>query len=270
MAQAWSALGSKVTLVHRGDRLIEREEPFAGAQVLEALEEGGVDVHLERQVVRVTRPGPVVIELDDGTTFEADEVLAAFGRRPGTSGIGLETIGIEAEGPLVVADDLRVPGHDWLYAIGDVNGRVLLTHMGKYQGRLAADTILGREVELRSDGARSPRVIFTDPQVGAVGLTLEGARAEGLDVTHVDVETSGNAGGSFVGHGAAGTSRIVVDTRRRVIVGATITGSEVAEALHAATIAVVAEITLDDLWHAVPSFPTRSELWLKLLEAYGL
>ena len=182
-----------------------------------------------------------MIELDDGTTFEADEVLAAFGRRHGTSGIGLETIGIEPDGPLAVDDDLRVPGHDWLYAIGDVNGRVLLTHMGKYQGRLAADTILGRTVELRSDGAQSPRVIFTDPQVGAVGLTLEGAQAAGLDVRHVDVETSGNAGGSFVGHGAVGTSRIVVDTKRRVIVGATITGSEVAEALHAATIAVVAE-----------------------------
>ena len=270
MAQAWSAFGSKVTLVHRGERLIEREEPFAGTQVLEALEEGGVDVRLERQVVRVTRPGAVVIELDDGTTFEADEVLAAFGRRHGTSGIGLETLGIEPHGPLTVDDDLRVPGHDWLYAIGDVNGRVLLTHMGKYQGRLAADTILGRTVELRSDGAQSPRVIFTDPQVGAVGFTLEGAQAAGLDVRHVDVETSGNAGGSFVGPGAVGTSRIVVDTKRRVIVGATITGSEVAEALHAATIAVVAEISIDDLWHAVPSFPTRSELWLKLLEAYGL
>jgi len=270
MAQAWSAFGSKVTLVHRGDRLIEREEPFAGAQVLEALADGGVDVRLERQVVRVTRSGAVAIELDDGSTFEADEVLAAFGRRHGTAGIGLETIGIEPEGPLVVDDDLRVPGHDWLYAIGDVNGRVLLTHMGKYQGRLAADTILGRTVELRSDGAQSPRVIFTDPQVGAVGFTLGGAQAAGLDVRHVDVETSGNAGGSFVGHGAAGTSRIVVDTKRRVIVGATITGSEVAEALHAATIAVVAGITIDDLWHAVPSFPTRSELWLKLLEGYGL
>ena len=172
MAQAWAAFGSTVTLVHRGDRLIEREEPFASAQVLDALEEGGVDVRLQRQVTRVTRPGPVVIELDNGSTFEADEALAAFGRRHGTSGIGLETIGIEPDGPLVVDDDLRVPGHDWLYAIGDVNGRVLLTHMGKYQGRLAADTILGRTVELRSDGERSPRVIFTDPQVGAVGLTL--------------------------------------------------------------------------------------------------
>jgi dihydrolipoamide dehydrogenase len=165
---------------------------------------------------------------------------------------------------------MRVPEHDWLFAIGDVNGRALLTHMGKYQGRIAADAILGQAVPLRSDGARSPRVIFTDPQVGAVGLTLAAAKESGLNVRHVDVETSGNAGGSFVGHGARGTSRLVIDEDRRVVVGATITGAEVAEALHAATIAVIAEVSLDDLWHAVPSFPTRSELWLRLLEGYGL
>jgi dihydrolipoamide dehydrogenase len=270
MAQAWAAFGSQVTLVHRGDRLIEREEPFASAQVLEALEEGGVDVRLQRSAVRVSRSDQVTVELDDGSMIEADQVLVAFGRVPGVAGIGLETIGVAADGPLHVTDEMRVPGHDWLFAVGDVNGRALLTHMAKYQARLAADIVLGRAAQLRSDGARSPRVIFTDPQVGAVGLTLEGAQEAGLRVRHVDVGTSSNAGGSFVGRGAAGTSRIIVDEDRRVIVGATITGAEVAEALHAATIAVVAEVSIDDLWHAVPSFPTRSELWLKLLEAYGL
>ena len=270
MAQAWAALGSEVTLVHRGERLIEREEPFASMQVLEALEEGGVDVRLQRTADRVSRPDRVVIELDDGSTIDADEVLVAFGRVPGTARLGLETIGLSGIGPLEVTDDLRVPGHDWLFAVGDVNGRALLTHMGKYQARLAADTILGREAQVRLDGLRSPRVIFTDPQVGAVGYTLAGAQEARLRVSHVDVGTSSNAGGSFVGRNAAGTSRIVVDEDRRIIVGATITGAEVAEALHAATIAVVAEVSIDDLWHAVPSFPTRSELWLKLLEAYGV
>src|SRR4051812_26472977 len=271
LSQAFALLGSKVTLVSRGD-LIEREEPFAGAQVRESLEKCGVEMRLGRAATRVSRSaaGPVTIELDDGASFEADEVLAALGRRPRTTGIGLETVGLGDDKPIAVDDDMRVPGQPWLYAIGDVNGRVLLTHMGKYQGRLAADVIMGRPAELRSDGARSPRVVFTDPQVGAVGLTLQGAQEAGLNVRHVDVETSDNAGGSFVGRGAPGTSRIVVDEDRRVIVGATITGSEVAEALHAATIAVVAEIPLDLLWHAVPAFPTRSELWLKLLEAYGL
>jgi len=270
MAQAWASLGSEVTLVHRGERLLEREEPFAGEQVRDALVEAGVDVRLRTSAVSVARGRSVSVELDDGSTIEADELLAAFGRTPTTRDIGLETIGLEPGGFLRVDDTLRVPGHDWLYAVGDVNGRALLTHMGKYQARLAADVIRGQEARIRVDGARSPRVIFTDPQVGSVGLTLAAAEQEGLDVRHVDVDTGGNAGGSFVGRGAAGTSRIVVDERRRVVVGATITGPEVAEALHAATIAVVGEVPLDALWHAVPSFPTRSELWLKLLEAYGL
>jgi pyruvate/2-oxoglutarate dehydrogenase complex dihydrolipoamide dehydrogenase (E3) component len=270
MSQAWGALGSRVTLVHRGDRLIPREEPFASEQVLESLRELGADVRLGVSATRITRDGAFAIALDDGSSVEADELLVAFGREPRTHGIGIEALGFEPGMPLPVADDLRVPGHDWLFAIGDVNGRAQLTHMGKYQGRIAADAILGRKARLRSDGAQSPRVIFTDPQVGAVGLTLAAAQEAGINVRHVDVETSANAGGSFVGRGARGTSRLVVDEDRAVVVGATITGAEVAEALHAATIAVVAEVSLDDLWHAVPSFPTRSELWLHLLEGYGL
>ena len=127
-----------------------------------------------------------------------------------------------------------------------------------------------KKSRLVADGALSPRVIFADPQVAAVGHTLASAEEAGLDVRAVDVGTSANAGGSFVGRNAPGTSRIVVDESRRVIVGATITGAEVAESLHAATIAVVAEVPLETLWHAVPTFPTRSELWLRLLEAYGL
>jgi len=271
MAQAWSSLGSQVTLVHRGERLIEREEPFAGAQVEEALRDAGVDIRLETSVASATRNGAVRVELEGGDTVEADELLVAIGRTPRTADIGLDTVGIEPGGYLRVDESLRVPGHgEWLYAVGDVNGRALLTHMGKYQARLAADAVLGKHVRLRSDGGASPRVIFTDPQVGAVGLTLGAASEKGLRVRAVDVETSGNAGGSFVGRGAPGTARLVVDEDRRVVVGATITGSEVAEALHAATIAVVGQVPLDDLWHAVPSFPTRSELWLRLLEAYGL
>jgi pyruvate/2-oxoglutarate dehydrogenase complex dihydrolipoamide dehydrogenase (E3) component len=270
LAQAYAGLGARVTLVHRGERLLTREEPFAGDQLLDALREAGVDVRLRTTATRTSRAGTVLLELDDGSILEADELLAALGRTPNTQGIGLAALGVSEDGPLEVADDLRVPGHDWLFAVGDVNGRVLLTHMGKYQGRLVADTISGRAVALRSDGAASPRVIFTDPQIGAVGLTLAAAQESGLDVRHVDVATGGNAGGSFVGRGGAGTARMVVDEGRRVVVGFTVSGAEVAEMLHAAAIAVVSEIPLDDLWHAVPSFPTRSELWLKLLEAYGL
>lgn len=270
LAQAWASLGSQVTLVHRGARLIEREEPFASTQVEAALRAAGVDVRLEASVSAVSRNGAVRVRLASGAAVEADEILVAVGRTPRTADLGLETVGLEP-GAYVRADEsLRVPGRDWLFAIGDVNGRALLTHMGKYQARLAADAILGKAVRLRSDGAASPRVIFTDPQVGAVGLTLARAEAAGLRVRAVEVETGGNAGGSFVGRGTPGTARLVVDEDRRVVVGATITGAEVAEALHAATIAVIGAVPLDDLWHAVPSFPTRSELWLRLLEAYGL
>ncbi len=272
MATAWAGLGSQVTLVHRGQRLLEREEPFAGEQVAAALREAGADVRLGTTVRHVSRNGTVSVALDDGSAVEADELLAALGRVPSTAGLGLETVGVEPDerGYLRVDESLRVGGRDWLYAVGDVNGRVLLTHMGKYQGRLAADAILGSEVSIRSDGGRSPRVIFTDPQVGAVGHTLASALAAGLSARAVDVETSGNAGGSFVGRGAIGTARLVVDEERRTVAGATISGAEIAEALHAATIVVVAAVSLDDLWHAVPSFPTRSELWLRLLETYGL
>jgi dihydrolipoamide dehydrogenase len=187
-----------------------------------------------------------------------------------TDEIGIDAFGLAPGRTIDVDDRMRVPGHDWLFAIGDVNGRALLTHMAKYQARAAADVILGRDARVTEDGPRSPRVVFTDPQVAAVGLTLAAALDQGIQARAVDVDTSGTAGASFYGRGTAGTARIVVDEVARVIVGATFTGFEVADFIHAATIAIVGRVPLDRLWHAIPSFPTRSELWLKLLEAYGL
>jgi dihydrolipoamide dehydrogenase len=198
----------------------------------------------------------------------------AIGRRHNTDDIGLDTIGLEPGKPIEVGDSMRHESNEWLYAIGDVNGRALLTHMGKYQARIAADAILGHGAAClpsTADGTRSPRVIFTDPHVAAVGYTLDAAQQDGLKVRAVDVSTQGNAGASFYGRDdARGTSRLVVDEEREVIVGATFTGPEVAEFLHAATIAVVGEVPLSRLFHAVPAFPTRSEVWLYLLEELGL
>jgi pyruvate/2-oxoglutarate dehydrogenase complex dihydrolipoamide dehydrogenase (E3) component len=271
LADAYASLGSKVTVIEAGPRVLAREEPFASEEVCAALTEAGVTVHVDTKATAVSRAdGRVTVELDDGPAVSADEVIVAVGRRTLSTDLGVEVLGLEPGKPIEVDDTLRVPGHDWLYVIGDANGRVLLTHMGKYQARIVADRILGRDVPLRSDGALSPRVTFTDPQVAAVGHTLASAQEAGIDARAVDVPTGANAGGSFVGKGAPGTARIVVDEQRRIIVGATFTGPEVAEALHAATIAVIAQVGLDDLWHAVPCFPTRSELWLKLLEAYGM
>ena len=163
---------------------------------------------------------------------------------------------------------MRVPGHDWLYAIGDVNGRALLTHAGKYQARVAAATIMNRPARAIWDGELSPRVVFTEPQVAAVGRTLEEALDAGVQAIAVDRDISATPGASFVGKGAAATARIVVDERRRVLVGATFTGPDVAEWLQAATIAIVGEVPLERLIHAIPAFPTRSEVWLKLLSQW--
>ena len=203
------------------------------------------------------------------TKLRGDELLVAVGRRPRTAELGLASVGVEADGYLGVDDELRVGGSDWLYAIGDVNGRSLLTHMGKYQARICADQILGRPGAATADLAGSPRVVFTEPQVAAVGLTLAAAEERDLPVEAVDVATSANAGASFVGRNAPGTSRLVIDEERRIIVGATFVGPEIAESLHAATIAVAGEVPLERLVHAVPAFPTRSEAWLYLLEKYG-
>jgi pyruvate/2-oxoglutarate dehydrogenase complex dihydrolipoamide dehydrogenase (E3) component len=271
MASAYATFGTRVTVIEAGPRVLAREEPFAGEEVCAALAEAGVEVRADTRATAVERAnGKVTVQLDDGSNVSGDEILVAVGRRTLSADLGLDELGVEPGRPVEVDDTLRVAGHDWLYVIGDANGRALLTHMGKYQGRIAADRILGREVALRSDGPLSPRVTFTDPQVAAVGHTLASAQEAGINARAVDVPTGGNAGGSFVGPGAPGTARIVVDEDRRIVVGATFTGAEIAEALHAATIAVIGEVPLDDLWHAVPCFPTRSELWLKLLEEYGM
>lgn len=272
MAQAYASLGSAVTLVESGPRVLSREEPFAGEAICAALAEHGVTIHSDVRVTAVARPqagGELTLTLDDGRELTGDELLVAVGRRPATGDLGLETVGLEPGEYLPVDDRMRVPGHDWLYAIGDANSCALLTHMGKYEARVASLVIDGDEsARVTQDGPRSPRVIFTDPQVAAVGLTEAGAREAGLEVRTVAVATDATAGASFVGHSTGGTSQLVVDTARGVIVGATFVGYEVGEWLQAATIAVVSEIPVERLWDCVPAFPTRSEVWLRLLEAY--
>ncbi|MEK6251924.1 MAG: NAD(P)/FAD-dependent oxidoreductase [Actinomycetota bacterium] len=271
MAQAWRSLGSGVVLVQSGPRLLPREEPFASELVADSLRDQGVDVRTGAKAKSARREsGRVVVDLDSGESVEGAEILVAVGRKPRSEGIGLESVGIEPDGFIEVNDQLLVDGSDWLYAIGDVNGRALLTHMGKYQARIAADHVLGKDVAATEEQRGSPHVTFTDPQVAAVGQTLEQAQEAGIRARAVDVPTGGTAGASFIGRDAPGTSRLVVDEDRRVIVGATFVGVETADFLQAATIAVVGEVPLDRLWHAVPAFPSRSEVWLNLLEEYGL
>lgn len=278
MAQAWKSLGAaEVTVVELDSRLLGREEPEAGAELREALEREGIVVHVGARTESVEREGqdgPVSAHLilEDGskTTITADEIVVAAGRRANTSDIGLDTIGLEPGQQIEVDNHLVATGIEgtWLYAVGDVNGRSLLTHTGKYQARVAGAHIAGIDTEAWGDLKATPRVVFTHPQIAAVGITEAQAREEGFNVQTVTYDTGSVAGAATLGRGYHGTSKLVIDADRRVILGALFVGPGTGEMLHAATVAIVGEVPLDTLWHAVPSFPTVSEVWLRLLEAY--
>ncbi|MEA5155325.1 NAD(P)/FAD-dependent oxidoreductase [Raineyella sp.] len=273
-AARWmSALGAEVTLLVR-HRLLSRFEDFAGDDVADGLRAAGVRVLLDTAVdsaERATDPaapaGALTLHLDDGADLTVDEVLVAAGRRPNTDDLGLDALDLTAA-------DLQGRTHggtlpDWLYTVGDVNGEALLTHWGKHQARM-----VGRRIAARAEGrpapeelpAPVPTVVFTSPQVAAVGLTSREAAAHGLAVRLLDVDYTSAAGASLLRDDAHGQVRLVVDAATDVLLGATFVGPEVAEQLHAATIAITAGLDLATLRRAVPSYPTASEVWLRLLE----
>ncbi|MEU4164572.1 NAD(P)/FAD-dependent oxidoreductase [Actinoplanes sp. NPDC026670] len=283
MATAYASLGAQVTVLAR-DGVLSQAEPFAGELVTASLRESGVTVRdaAEAKSVQRDSDGTVHLALTDGGRVEADELLVAIGRTPNTADIGLETAGLEPGSWLAVDDTMRVVGGGgWLYAAGDVNRRALLTHQGKYQARAVGDVIvaraLGTAVEdgrwgrhvATADERAVPQVVFTDPEIASVGLTAAAAEAAGLRIRVVDHDLAAVAGSALHADGYHGRARMVVDEDRQVIVGFTVAGPDVAELLHAATIAIVGEVPLDRLWHAVPAYPTVSEVWLRLLEAYG-
>ncbi|WP_236788905.1 NAD(P)/FAD-dependent oxidoreductase [Amycolatopsis sp. GM8] len=281
MAQAWARFGSRVDLIITGARPLPKYPDFAGDLVVEGLIEDGVRVHANSGLVAASEvDGAARLELTGGETLTADKLLVATGRRPGTDDLGLESVGLKAGSTLTTADSGVVSDVDgeWLYAAGDVTGRAPLTHQGKYAARVAADVITakaaGRPVgespwspyTSTADHYAVPQVVFTDPEVASVGLA---SPEEGKPHRAVDIDIA-VAGSSLHADGYQGKARIVVDTEREVLVGVTFVGQDVADLLHSATIAIVGEVPLHRLWHAVPSFPTISEVWLRLLEAYGL
>jgi pyruvate/2-oxoglutarate dehydrogenase complex dihydrolipoamide dehydrogenase (E3) component len=280
MAQAMRGLGAEeVTIVQHGPRLLPRAEPAASELLHSAFEAAGITVLTGRKATEARRPaGEVTLVLDDGREIVGDELLVATGRTPSSDALGLETVGLEP-GRYVTVDDAMHVLDGWLYACGDITGRNLLTHMGKYQARVAGDVIAARAAGKPDDGpglraladdAWVPQVVFTDPQVCSVGLTAARAAQRGLRTRVVEYDVGAVAGAKLLVEGYRGHATLVVDEDRRVVVGATFVGPELAELLHSATVAVVGEVPLDRLWHAVPSFPTVSELWLRLLETYGL
>ncbi|MGR6968717.1 dihydrolipoyl dehydrogenase family protein [Streptomyces cynarae] len=282
MATVWQALGSQVTVLVRGKGLLPRMEPFAGELVAQALTEAGADVRTGTSVESVRREGDtVVVVTDAGDRLEADEILFATGRTPRTGDIGLDTVGLEPGSWLPVDDTLRVAGSEWLYAVGDVNHRALLTHQGKYQARIAGAAIAARAAHVplletdrwgahsaTADHAAVPQVVFTDPEATAVGLSLAEAEQAGRRVRAVDVDFSSVSGANLFADGYRGRARMVVDLDSETLLGVTFVGPGVGELIHSASIAVAGEVPIERLWHAVPSFPTISEVWLRLLEAY--
>lgn len=280
MAQAWARLGARVDMIVRDERPLPSFPEFAGHAVAHGLRADGVTMHRQVDTTRVSRSnGAVHIELSDGHTIDADELLVATGRRPATDDLGLATFGMQAGAPLDVDDSglvQAVPG-GWLYAAGDVTGRAPLTHQGKYAARAVGDVIAARAAGSQvstapwsryvatADHHAVPQVVFTDPEVAAVGITspyLPHHRQVEIDLAV--------AGSVLQADGYTGRARMVVDTERGFLIGAVLTGQDVAEMIHAATVAIVGRVPLDRLWHAVPAFPTMSEVWLRLLEEYGL
>ncbi len=272
MAQAYARLGSEVTIIEMSDRLLGPYEPEVGRTLQEAFEAEGITVLTGTTAASVARTdgdaGPVTVTTEGGEELVGDELLVSIGRKPNTEDVGLDTVGLEPGGPLEVDDRLAVRGvdGDWLYAAGDVNGRAMLTHQGKYQARIVGDIVAGKDLTAWADHGAVPQVVFTDPQVAAVGQIEEQAREAGVDVKTVTSDPNGVAGGALHGH-QHGFAKLVIDQDRRVIVGASFVGPVLGELLHAATIAVVGEVPIETLWHATPSFPTVSEVWLRLLEA---
>ncbi|WP_405792772.1 dihydrolipoyl dehydrogenase family protein [Streptomyces sp. NBC_01506] len=284
MATAYQGFGAAVTLLVRGDGLLPRMEPFVGELVTESLTEAGASVRTGVSVASVERTGgsgPVTAVLDNGERIEADEILFATGRAPRTQDIGLDSVGLKPGSWLTVDDSCRVEGSDWLYAVGDVNHRALLTHQGKYQARIAGAAIGARAQHVpllesdrwgahaaTADHAAVPQVVFTDPEAASVGLTLQEAERAGHRVRAVDYDIADVAGAGLYADGYRGRARMIVDLDSEILRGVTFVGPGVGELLHSATVAVAGEVPIERLWHAVPSYPTISEIWLRLLETY--
>ncbi|KRE94272.1 hypothetical protein ASG76_12920 [Nocardioides sp. Soil774] len=275
-AAVWmSALGSRVTMVVRDRRLLGRTEPFAGQAVLEGLRARGVTVLLGAEVSDVRRESPaatgtgkvhggaVTLTTSAGEVV-GDELLLSVGRSPRLDDLGLESVDL-------TPDDVtggRLP--EWLHVVGDASGGPPLTHWGKHQARVVGARIAAAatgEVAWEPDReAPVPQVVFSDPEVASVGLTEAEAREAGHDVVTTRVATSSASGAALLRDHVAGDSQLVVDAGSRLLLGATFVGPEAAELVHAATVAIVGGVPVHVLRHAVASYPTASELWLRLLE----
>ena len=256
MAQAVRRLGAEVALV--GSALLAREPARLGEALGEVLQRDGIELALGVHAIAARREGDdYVLELDDGRELRGDRLLVATGRRPRVEGIGLESVGIEPD-PHGVQVDSRLRAGERLWAIGDVTGLFLLTHVGKYQGRVVASNLLGQPREANYDAV--PRVTYTDPAAGAVGAT----EAE-YSATALVAEVAKTATYTRAYAESNGFLALLSDGER--LTGAHALGPEAGEWLQQATLAIRARVPLDVLIDTIQPFPTFSEIYLNALKA---
>ncbi|SFR06812.1 Pyruvate/2-oxoglutarate dehydrogenase complex, dihydrolipoamide dehydrogenase (E3) component [Lentzea waywayandensis] len=256
LAQAFTHLGASVALVDGSDRVLPREPEAAGRALGEALAAGGVELHLGVHANNASfENGECVLDLSDGTQLRGDKLLVATGRRPRVDGIGLDTVGIEPD-PRGLATDERMNVADGIWAVGDVTGQWNLTHVGKYQGRVAAANILGQKASVNYDAV--PRVVFTDPQVAAVGA------AEGKYTATAHLSGVARTA-TYTREYATRPGFLTLVSDGEVLTGAYAVGPEAGEWLQQATVAIRAKVPLSVLLDVIQPFPTFSEAFLNAL-----
>jgi dihydrolipoamide dehydrogenase len=258
LSQFLARFGCKVTILQGPSRLAEREEPRVGELLSEMLAADGVEVLLGRRAVGVRREGDArIVQLEDGAEARGAVVVVATGRRPRVQGIGLETVGIEP-GRRGIEIDERCRAGDRVWAIGDVTGVAMFTHVAKYQGRISAMDILGELA--RADYRAVPRVIFTDPEVASVGISEEDARASGLDIVSATIDLPTTIARPYTYESEPrGALTVLVDRERGVLVGASAVAPLASEWIHHAVLAIRAEIPIAVLTDTIAQFPTFSE-----------
>ncbi|MBA3489528.1 MAG: NAD(P)/FAD-dependent oxidoreductase [Longispora sp.] len=251
LAQMFARFGVSVTLVEGFDRVLALEEPESSEVALRALTSDGVIVHTGRRAVSVDGDS---VHLDDGTTLTAERLLVATGRKANLFDIGLETVGLSPDARSIDVDD-RMRAADGLWAVGDITGKGVFTHVAMYQAAVAIADILGR-VEPRADYRAVPRVTFTDPEIGAVGLTEKQARERGIDIRVAITQMSEATRGWIHGGDNVGFIKLIVDAHRDVLIGATSAGPDGGEVLAGLAVAVQAEIPVNTLRHMMFAYPT--------------
>ncbi len=265
LGQFFNRSGVEVTIIEGADRLLSREDPAVGGFILEVLREEGVDVRLGTLAERVRRGnGERIVTLGDGAEVRGQELLVATGRKARVEGIGLEHVGIEPN-PKGIEVDEHCRAGNGVWAIGDVTGVMPFTHVGMYQGRIAAADIAGRPT--RADYSAIPRVVFSDPEIAAVGLTEEQARERGLDVVTSHVALADAIARPWTYEkDPRGDLGLIADRGRQVLVGAWAVAPLAGEWIHQAVLAIKTHTPLEVLRDTVAQFPTFSEAYLKGVE----